>query len=179
MFVQKKFKIWSIVGLVALVCLSGALYAKSDRYGAAGCGIGSLLFGGDNSTSSQIFAMTTNQSSSQTSSITSGTSNCYADEVSWLKLRQQEFAALHYQDLRQEMAAGSGEKLEHFAVIMGCSAAVPAFKSMAQSKHQHIFDAKFDAAFASSVEKGSRAFIQVIQSNIDGDLLLKKHCRLI
>ena len=69
--------------------LSAVLFAPDRaeaqrKYGIAGCGLGSVLFG----TSGGVFAYTTNSSSgNQVFGITSGTSNCLPDRPGgWVRL---------------------------------------------------------------------------------------------
>ena len=74
--------------------------------------MGSLIYS-ENKRSSQILALTTNNSSAQQSfSITSQTSNCHDEGLkdAHLQQRQEEFVAFNYSALQKEMAMGRGEK---------------------------------------------------------------------
>ena len=60
---------------VVLMGASGAWAQSGPAYGPAGCGLGNMIVGGGTGFS-QVFASTTNTTSgTQTSGITSGTSN--------------------------------------------------------------------------------------------------------
>jgi hypothetical protein len=111
------------VNLLKSTFLLGILAIGLNAYagaGAAGCGLGSLIFP-KNSKFSQTFAMTTNSSYlTQFFGITSGTSNCSAS--SWVKNETEieNFVASNIHDIKVEMARGSGENLETLAIMMGC-----------------------------------------------------------
>ena len=55
-----------------------------------------------------------------------------------MKHRQEKFVAVHYSELQKEMALGQGEKLEAFAVLMGCNATAP-FANMAKKSYANFF----------------------------------------
>ena len=105
------------VGLAVLLSLAGSVaHAQGKGYGMAGCGLGSLLFGNDNSKLMQILAATTNGTfASQTFGITSGTSNCVEGGVVKAEREQAAFAEVNFQDLKRNMAAGGGEYLASFS----------------------------------------------------------------
>jgi hypothetical protein len=98
--------------------LAGSAHAQ---YGLAGCGLGAMLFGNDNSTGKQILAATTNGSfGTQTFGITSGTSNCTSGGIIKAEREQAAFAEVNFQDIKANMAAGGGEFLASFATLLGC-----------------------------------------------------------
>jgi hypothetical protein len=114
--------------------------AAHAQYGMAGCGLGSMLFGKDNTTLMQILAATTNGTfASQTFGITSGTSNCTSGGVVKAEREQAAFAEVNFQDLKRNMASGGGEYLASFSTLLGCedAAKAPLFK-MAQAKYESI-----------------------------------------
>ena len=75
-------KLTLLFAVVGVLFTASAARAQQGGYGMAGCGLGSLLFGNDNTTLMQILAATTNGLfGSQTFGITSGTSNCTAGLV--------------------------------------------------------------------------------------------------
>ena len=117
-------------------------------YGAAGCGLGSIVFG-DSPGIIQIFAATTNEIASpftfggQTFAITSGTSNCSSTATA--QVMQESFVALNQSSLSRDMAAGEGEYLSTLYVLMGCETGANAdFASSMKENHHRIFtpDAK-------------------------------------
>jgi len=65
------------VGMFALFIVGSAGSAHAQPYGMAGCGLGSIAFGNDQTMFKQVLAATTNGTfGTQTFGITSGTSNC-------------------------------------------------------------------------------------------------------
>lgn len=92
---------------------------SGQGYGAAGCGLGSILFG-DQEGMVQVFAATTNGTyGNQTFAISSGTSNCAEGAGS------EDSAALFIEGnkvaLQNDVARGSGETLTAFSKVIGCS----------------------------------------------------------
>lgn len=112
-------------------------------YGAAGCGLGSIVFG-DSPGIIQVFAGTTNYTfGSQTFGITSGTSNCATGPSA--SLMQENFVAMNGSSLSRDAATGSGEYLSAYSVLMGCQAEGQAdFFTAVKDNHDRIFtpDAK-------------------------------------
>jgi len=100
-----------------VMLLAGSAHAQ---YGEAGCGLGSMVFGHENTPGKQILAATTNGFGGQTFAITSGTSNCSAGGVMKAEREQAAFAEVNFQDLKGNMAAGGGEYLASFATLLGC-----------------------------------------------------------
>jgi hypothetical protein len=126
--------------MVGVLFTASAARAQQGGYGMAGCGLGSLLFGNDNTTLMQLLAATTNGTfASQTFGITSGTSNCTAGGVVKAEREQAAFAEVNFQDLKRNMASGGGEYLASFSTLLGCDDAVkPAFFKMTQDKLESI-----------------------------------------
>jgi hypothetical protein len=125
----------AVGALVMLV--AGSAHAQ---YGMAGCGLGALVFGNENSTGKQILAATTNGTfGSQTFGITSGTSNCVSGGVVKAEREQAAFAEVNFQDLKANMAAGGGEFLSSFATLLGCEdSAKQGLAKMSQEKFEVI-----------------------------------------
>jgi DUF3015 family protein len=109
--------------LVVAVCgfaLAGTNVAHAaGGYGAAGCGLGAILFG-DKPGFMQVIAATFNGSfGSQTFGITFGTSNCKSTDggapsaVAYVEANRQQLA--------KEISRGSGETLAGLASVAGCS----------------------------------------------------------
>src|SRR6476659_6200476 len=108
-------KLFSI--MIPLGLLVGSAFAvnglKGDgKFGAAGCGLGSMIFA-DQKGPIQILAATTNDAIfPQTFAISTGPSNCFEDGVA-LKEKEQEFCAnANFESLHQEIAQGQGENLK-------------------------------------------------------------------
>jgi len=128
-------------GLAAVMMLGGATArAQGGAYGMAGCGLGSLAFGKDNTKMMQILAGTTNNILfPQTFAITSGTSNCVEGGVVTAEREQTAFAEVNFQDLKRNMAMGGGEYLTSFSTLLGCEeSAKPAFFKMSQEKYSTL-----------------------------------------
>jgi hypothetical protein len=132
-------KIGGVLGMTLVVVIAASATARA-QYGMAGCGLGSLLFGNDNSKLMQILAATTNGTfGSQTFGITSGTSNCVEGGVVKAEREQAAFAEVNFQDLKRNMASGGGEYLASFATLLGCEESVkPEFFHMTQAKYESI-----------------------------------------
>jgi len=122
---------------IAVLLMAGSAHAQ---YGMAGCGLGSVVFQGDNSTVKQVLASTTNGTfGTQTFGITSGTSNCTSGGVVKAEREQAAFAEVNFQDLKANMAAGGGEFLSSFATLLGCEdSAKPVLAKTLQSKFETI-----------------------------------------
>jgi len=112
---------------VATFAFSASAQSKSTKeairgsgsYGAAGCGLGALVFGNQRGIV-QVLAVTTNgTSASQTFGITSGTSNCgpgvYAEGT-------KDFVEANREVVAKDISRGSGEAIGALAVINGCRA---------------------------------------------------------
>lgn len=88
------------------------------KYGTAGCGLGSILFGGGTGFT-QIFAATTNGSSgNQTFGITSGTSNCDAAASTE---SAKNFVEANRVALAKDISRGKGQTLTSLSELAGCS----------------------------------------------------------
>lgn len=107
-------------------------------YGAAGCGLGSLVFG-DSPGIIQVFAATTNGiAGSQTFGITSGTSNCAG--MGTAQLMQETYVSMNQSSLSRDVAAGQGEYLTTLGVLMGCQAgSQDVFATTMKDNHAKIF----------------------------------------
>ena len=125
--------------LVAALATVGFAQIASAANGDAGCGLGSLIIQ-DNTKLMQILAATTNGSfGSQTFGITTGTSNCTAQNFVMRDKAVQYFAEVNQADLNREMAQGSGEKLATLASLYGChGTATSAFAKMTQDSYGTI-----------------------------------------
>ena len=127
-------------------------------YGMAGCGLGSILFGPVNEPLPQVLAATTNGTfATQTFGISSGTSNCVSAGVVRAEREQAAFAELNFRDLKQNMAAGGGEYLRSFAMLLGCDeSAKPSFYKMTQERFETIVPSEstvpIDLVFATKAE---------------------------
>jgi hypothetical protein len=126
-------------GVLAFMIVLLTVKAAHAQYGMAGCGLGSLLFGTDNTKLMQILAATTNGTGVQTFGITSGTSNCVEGGVVKAEREQAAFAEVNFRDLKRNMAMGGGEYLASFSTLLGCEdTAKASFFKMTQMKYESI-----------------------------------------
>lgn len=103
--------------VAALVMTSSAFAAK---YGSAGCGLGSMIFEGDQTWWKQVLAATTNGTGIQTIGITLGTSNC--DSPAPLKVGQAEaYVEANKVALANDIARGNGETIVGLSKVYGCA----------------------------------------------------------
>lgn len=106
--------------LVSMMIFSSTAFA--GNYGAAGCGLGTMLFHGKNDKVSQVLSATTNGTAgNQTFGITTGTSNCDSSGLVVASKEADSYAAKNYDSLATEMASGSGEHLSALAGLLGYS----------------------------------------------------------
>ena len=107
---------------VLAVLLAGTASAQglkgSGAYGAAGCGLGSLVFQNQPG-AVQILASTTNGTfGSQTFGITTGTSNCGAGLMAQ---GTKSFVEANREALAKDIARGQGEAIGALTVINRCA----------------------------------------------------------
>ena len=107
----------------------------NGRYGTAGCGLGSLVFG-DQPGAVQIFAATTNGTfGNQTFAITTGTSNCGPGLVAQ---GTKAFVEGNRVALAKDAARGQGDAIGAIAVINKCEN-LPAVAAALQRDFKVIF----------------------------------------
>jgi len=104
-------------------------------YGAAGCGLGSIVFEGKNEWYEQVLAATTNGLASQTFSITLGLLNCDANKLASKSERAKVFVAANKNSVVNEIAMGHGESMTVLANIYNCSDA---------SKFNHLMKSNYN-----------------------------------
>jgi opacity protein-like surface antigen len=107
----------------------------TGRYGAAGCGLGSMAFG-DQPGAVQIFAATTNSLfGTQTFGITTGTSNC---GPGLFASGTKNLVEANREALAKDVARGQGEVIGALTVINACQDSV-AVGAALQRDFQVIF----------------------------------------
>jgi hypothetical protein len=136
-----------------LVVLAFALMTSSAfaaKYGSAGCGLGSMIFEGDQTWWKQVLAATTNGTGVQTIGITLGTSNC--DSPAPLKVGQtQAFVEANKIALANDIARGNGETVVGLSKVYGCTNTAMFGKALKSN-----YKAIFPSAEASSAEITNR-----------------------
>jgi hypothetical protein len=150
----------ALTGILGLVVATGVAAAQSAppmaasgggaRYGAAGCGLGSIVFG-NKPGFMQVFAATTNGTfASQTFGITSGTSNCNSSAPGGMAARQ--FIETNRQAFAKDVSRGSGETIVSLATLSGCRDAKAVGVTLQKS-----FTAIFPDATVSDTDVSARA----------------------
>lgn len=110
--------------------------ASGPAYGAAGCGLGSLVLG-NKPGFMQVFAATTNGTfGSQTFGISSGTSNCNTAPGSATAAR--EFIETNREAFAKDVSRGSGETIDSLATLSGCTDSKAVARNL-QQNFKHIF----------------------------------------
>lgn len=125
--------------LLAMVALA-APYAWAGE--TSGCGLGSTLFEGQSGLVPNVLAITTNGTSwNNTFGITLGTSRCSSSGGTVQNDQQrEEFVAVNFEQLAEDMARGEGQYMATMADMMGCPAAVQAdFARMSQEQYPVLF----------------------------------------
>lgn len=127
------------LGVICLLALL-SLPALAGENGP-GCGFGKVIFDGSKGKVPHLLAMTTNAASTQSSSITSGTSGCDSDRVILRQHEQKVFVALNFNNLSQDMAQGAGEYVMALAELMGCPSRVYGeFSELSRQRYSVLFD---------------------------------------
>ena len=118
--------------LLVLLFMSMSVDAMAAKYGMAGCGLGSLILG-DKPGKIQIVSSLLNSWGSQTSAITTGSSNCShsAGEVGDLRFIEE-----NQESLKAEIAQGDGETLNGLMELWGCQKSA---KSTLKQSYSEIF----------------------------------------
>lgn len=124
-----------ILVVLALTLMSTTSFAA--KYGSAGCGLGSMIFEGDQTWWKQVLAATTNGIGMQTIAISLGTSNC--DSPAPLKVGQVEaYVEANKVALANDIARGNGETVVGLSNVYGCSN-VMEFGRALKSNYSTIF----------------------------------------
>ena len=129
-----------VVSAVLLtVFLAGAGWAVDQKN--VGCGLGTIVFEGQNGLVSQTFAATTNGTSgNQTFGITTGTSNCEQYKTLTYNEKVDTFVADNMDNLARDIARGQGEYLNTLALLMDVpDAQKGAFRSHLQAHFSDIY----------------------------------------
>src|SRR5690554_1969478 len=149
--------------IAGTVLLSVSAFATAQ--GPAGCGLGTaVVFSDANEWYEHVMAATTNQSATQTASMTSGLLKCGSANGP-LKLAQV-FMDENMDQLAAEAAVGQGETLAALAEVMGVEAQdTAAFNRVIQSN--------FDSMFTTEATSG--AAFEAMTSAMAADADLQKY----
>ncbi len=111
------------LAVVAALLFAGSAVAAdgglkgSGQYGAAGCGLGSLVFGNQPGAVQILTATTNGTFGSQTFGITSGTSNCGGGLIAQ---NTRNFVEANREALAKDMSRGQGETIGALTFMAGC-----------------------------------------------------------
>jgi len=149
---MKKLFTVSFIALT-VICLGTMAWADQKNYG---CGLGSIVFEGNDGLISQVSAVTTNGTfGNQTFGITSGTSNCEQFKTFASNEKINKFVAENMDSLAKDIARGHGEYLDTFAGLI----AVP------ESQRAALY-ASLQANFSKIYTSDSVSYLDVLR-NID------------
>jgi hypothetical protein len=133
----------SLFAALLVLSFSQVSHAGEGIFGAAGnerCGIGSKIFGGGQSISSQSSEESTDAVSLDSVSITFQTSGCSNSGLVAIPKQEVFYANANYEELKVEMASGRGETLEGYAEAMGCpSSAMGQFLETSKANYNKTF----------------------------------------
>jgi hypothetical protein len=132
----------ALIGMcVIAVAMALASAASAVDQKNTGCGLGSMVWEGQNGLMSQTAAATTNGTSgNQTFGITSGTSNCEQYQTFTMNEKVNTFVADNMDSLATDIAKGEGEYLDAMAGLMGLDPAKrPEFYALLQKNFSRIY----------------------------------------
>lgn len=159
---------------ILLTLLAMSLLAVPAAFGgqSSGCGLGSELFDGSSGMIANLLAATTNQSTyTQYFGISSGTSGCDANHTVKLEQAREEFVAVNYENLSEDMARGEGEYVQALAALFGCAhEARPAFADLTR---QHY------PALMSEAGGEASALVHGVQSRVQAQPVLANRCSAV
>lgn len=127
-----------------IILASSIILASAASFAAAnnvGCGLGTVVMGGQSGAAPQILAVTTNGTSgNQTFGISSGTLGCSQDGVVPTNKIAMSFIEGNQARLAREMATGQGETVAGLAsVLQVAEADVATFSSTLKDNYGKIF----------------------------------------
>lgn len=127
------------ISAVLILLVAGSAFAVDQKN--TGCGLGCMVFQGQNGLVSQVFAATTNGTfGNQTFGITSGTLNCEKPKTLVQNEKLNRFVADNMDSLATDIARGNGEYLNTLAVLMDIPEGKRApFYTLLQSNFSRIY----------------------------------------
>lgn len=134
---MKRF-VFCVIAVLTVMVFAGAALADQKN---TGCGLGSIVFQGQDGLLSQICAVTTNGiCGNQTFGISSGTLNCARPASLAANKKLNIFVADNMDNLAKDIAKGNGEYLNTLAVLMEIPQVErTSFYSMLQTNFSHIY----------------------------------------
>lgn len=123
--------------LLAISALSTVSAFAAD--GSSGCGAGWFLFKENSLVSSTLRGTTNSLFFNNTFGMTFGTSNCSKHSIVKNEKEQIYYSEANREQLAVEMAQGSGEYIEAYARVMGCSDdVIPEFVNTTRRNYPEI-----------------------------------------
>src|SRR5690554_25202 len=164
----KNYKLGDLRNYPMQKIIAGALLASASTLAfasPAGCGLGTaVVFPDANEWYEHVMAATTNQSATQTASMTSGLLNCGSANGP-LKLAQV-FMDENMDQLAAEAAVGQGETLAALAEVMGV-------ETQDTAAFNRVIQSNFDSMFTTEATSGE-AF-EAMTSAMAADAELQKY----
>lgn len=127
-----------------IILATTILLASAGSFAAAnnvGCGLGTVVMGGQSGPGPQVLAVTTNGTlGNQTFGISSGTSGCSQDGVVPANKIAMSFIEGNHDRLAREMAAGQGDTMAGLASVLQVTQAdTAAFSAVMKDNYSKIF----------------------------------------
>ncbi len=129
----------------AMTVGAGVGVAEAQRYGMAGCGLGSMAFGSQPGIIQVLAATTNGFFGTQTFGITSGTSNC--TDAGGGMASAKAFIQTNREALAKDISRGGGETVANLATLSGCTN-----PNAVGGTLQRNFDTIFPSATVSDVQ---------------------------
>ena len=102
------------------IAVAGAFWSMSASAENTGCGLGTMIWDGDQGIAPQVMAVTTNGTSgNQTFGISTGTLGCERDGVVRSDAQLSMYTGSNLDMIARDMSRGSGESLHVLADLMG------------------------------------------------------------
>ncbi|OCL84084.1 hypothetical protein AAW30_00457 [Arcobacter porcinus] len=133
---------------ISLFLITSSLYAKHPN---TGCGLGNTVIKDQSTTVSQVLAVTTNGSASQTFAITSGTFDCEQPKSFVSNDKLHKFVNENMDELAMDISSGNGETLLTVASLM-------------EVKNNDAFFAKLQANFSEIYSNENVSSAEVIDT---------------
>lgn len=139
---------------------------------SSGCGLGAVALQGKSGMLMNLVATFLNGlSGNQTFGITTGTSGCDASDTVYNDTLREEFVAVNFDNLSEEMAQGNGQYVAAMAELMGCDvSARTAFAEMSQTKYETLFSAP---------DMDAQAWLSGLKQEMAKDAVLSQSCTRI
>ncbi len=150
-----------IITLISFTLIISNVQAADS---SSGCGLGWAVFK-DNSLISSALRATTNGIFLNTVAMTFGTSGCARHSIVMNDKKTLHFTEANHNELKVEVAQGSGEHLSGLSHLMGCSS--DAFSATLQKNYSQVFTKE---------NISPRELVNNIQAQVVSDETLARSC---